>query len=159
MAVLCPNPARRLVPLLLLLPLLVGCFTDSLPSQRHPVCSWTSAVPPNASRLCRETYRTLSTVLKASVRGDRATVHRLVISRHIAGRIIAFGEVERHAGIHYIRIVPSYTLETERNGSIGASFGLVGVTDHGSLKAPQVIYLQQSHGVQVISGDQPQQEW
>lgn len=159
MAVLFPKPIKRLVPLLLLLPLLAGCFTDSLPSQRHPICSWTSAVPSNANRLCGETYRTLSAVLKASVRRDRATVHQLVPSRQIAGRIIAFGEAERRDGIHYIRIVPSYTLETEQNGSVGASFGLVGVTNRGSLKAPQVMYLRMSHGVQVISGDQPQQEW
>jgi hypothetical protein len=51
------------------------------------------------------------------------------------------------------------TLETEQNGSVGASFGLVGVTNRGSLKAPQVMYLRLSHGVQIISGDQPQQEW
>ncbi len=159
MAVFFRKPSRHLVPLLLLLPLLAGCFTDSLPSQRHPICSWTSAVPSNANRLCDDTYRTLSTVLKASVQRDQATVHRLVRSRQIAGRIIAFGEAERRDGIHYIRIVPSYTLEIERNGSVGASFGLVGVTNRGSLKAPQVMYLRMSHGVQIISGDQPQQEW
>ncbi|MDQ2741563.1 MAG: hypothetical protein M3Z66_04600 [Chloroflexota bacterium] len=153
------KPSGRLVPLLLLLPLLAGCFTDSLPSQQHPICSWTSAVPINANRLCGQTYRTLSTVLKASVSGDQAAVHRLVPSRQIAGRIIAFGDAQRRDGIHYIRIVPSYTLETEQNGSVGASFGLVGVTNRGSLKAPQVMYLRMSHGVQVISGDQPQQEW
>ncbi len=159
MSVLVPKPSKRLVALLLLLPLLSGCFTDSLPSQRHPICSWTSAVPSNANRLCGETYRTLSTVLKASVQGDRVTVHRLVPKRQIARRIIAFGAAERRDGIHYIRIVPSYTLEIEQNGSVGASFGLVGVTNRGSLKAPQVMYLRMSHGVQVISGDQPQQEW
>ncbi len=159
MAVLFRKPSGRLVPLLLLLPLLAGCFTGSLPSQNDPVCSWTSAVPSNANRLCGQTYRTLSTVLKASVRGNRATVHRLVPSRQIAGRIIAFGDAQRRDGIHYIRIVPSYTLETEQNGSVGASFGLVGVTNRGSLKAPQVMYLRLSHGVQIISGDQPQQEW
>jgi hypothetical protein len=98
-------------------------------------------------------------VLNAAIRGDEATLRRLVPDSTIRHRIAVFGDTVRHKGNISVHITPSFTLTTTRNGDLGAEFNIVGKTHHGDLKAPQTVYLASRGGSHVIVQDQPLQEW
>jgi hypothetical protein len=152
--------SRRLGLCLVLAPtLLGGCLSNSIPSQSHPSCSWTSQPPANADSVCLSTFHALRAVLNAAIHGDDATLRRLVPDSNIRHRIAVFGDMVRHKGNISVHITPSFTLTTIRNGDLGAEFNIVGTTHHGDVKAPQTVYLASRGGRHVIVQDQPLQEW
>lgn len=160
-----PRPRRRQQRgrtglLLLLLPLLAGCFPGEVPTQQSPRCSWDSTPPARADTICQTIFQTLSTVVRAEVSGDNRTVRRLVPTRLVADRIIAYGETVRAGGDPSVHVVPSFTLDNAtRSKYIGAGFYLLGKTRSGKLQAPETVYLQIRHGQAFIVDDQPGEEW
>jgi hypothetical protein len=152
--------SRRLGLGLALAPaLLCGCLPNSIPSQSHPSCSWTSEPPANADSVCLSTFHTLRAVLNAAIRGDETTLSHLVPAPTVRRRIAVFGATVRHKGNISVHITPSFTLATVRNHNLGAEFNIVGKTHHGDVKAPQTVYLASRGGSNVIVQDQPMQEW
>lgn len=138
--------------------LLTGCL-PGVPSASHPSCSWTTQPPSNADAICVSTYDTLQRLLEAAIRGDRATLLRLVPDPIIRHRIAVWGAMVRRKGNISVHVTPSFTLATIRNGSLGAEFNIVGHTHHGDVKAPQTVYLALRAGRRVVVQDQPMQEW
>ena len=155
----CPISVLRQLSLAVLLLLVSGCFPARYPTQNKPVCSWSSQPPDNADALCSTVFRTLRTVVRAQVTGDDRTVRRLVTSRRVSGRIIAFGRILRANGARGVHIVPSITLAVVSLGRIGAGFYVLGKDRHGRIKKPETVYLRVREGRAVIVGDQPRQEW
>ncbi len=142
-----------------LLTLLSGCSIESLPSQQQPVCSWNVNPPANNLLLCARTFKTLSALVQAEVRGDDQAVQRLVVNPAVAANIIEYGRQQRSAGLIYMHVVPSLTLDITGKGAVGAGFFITGKTRRWLISDPQTVYLQVRHGVQVVVHDQPDQQW
>jgi hypothetical protein len=146
--------------ILLLLPLVTSaCGLPGLPSQNDPTCSWTSAIPANHDRVCKTTFETLSALVRADVRGDWATIHRLVPTASVAHKIVVFGQQERAQRIIYLHVVPTLTLGAVRGGLLGVGFNITGKTHEGNVQAPQSLYLRLRRGRALVVQDQPDQEW
>jgi hypothetical protein len=130
-----------------------------VPSQAQPVCSWSSAPPANHDAICRAVYDTLSAIARAEVRDDTGSIRRLVSNPRVARRIIAHATALKARGVESLHITPSFTLGTSRQGYLGAAFNMVGASRHGSITAPQTVYLVIGHGRPRVVDDQPEEEW
>jgi hypothetical protein len=139
--------------------LLAGCSLVSLPNQSHPVCSWSSRPPSNASTLCTQTFQTLRALASADETGAGATIHRLVAAPAVANRIIAYGRQQRQNGLKWMHVAPSITVGAVTGGRIGAGFTIVGKNRFGTISAPQSLYLRIRRGRAIVVGDQIDQEW
>jgi hypothetical protein len=139
--------------------LLSGCSLMSLPSQNHPVCSWGGQPPANNKQVCDIAFATLSSLVKAELRADNGTIHRLVPVPRIASRIIAYGNVQRAAKIDNLHVVPSMTVEISAHGYLGAGFFIVGKSNGSRVSSPETVYVRIRHGHGEVVGDQPNQDW
>jgi hypothetical protein len=153
------RPARRLLLALALLPLLTGCFSEDLPTQSNPTCSWSSSPPANSDALCRSAFTTIRGLAEASKRGDNAAIHRLVADQQAAGRIIRYSRQIRQDKVLWLHAVPSFTLRQTPDGYLGAGFYLLGKTERDRIKAPQTLVLRVRAGKAVVVADQGGQEW
>lgn len=147
----------------LLAPLLIfglsGCLGVSLPTQKQPVCSWSSRPPSSANVLCRLTFTTLQSVAAAELKGNDCGIHHLVSNKSVATRIIQYGRSERQNGLQWLHVVPSITLDDVRPGYVGAGFYILGKSRLGRISAPETLYLRVHDGKAVVIADQPAQEW
>lgn len=138
---------------------LAGCLGISLPTQRHPICSWGSRPPANASAVCSEAFATLSAVTQADLNGNTRKIRELVPNRAVARRIIQFGAAQRRAGAHVLHVVPSIALDDVRPGYFGAGFYLLSESRAGKGSLQETVYLRVRHGRALVVADQPGQDW
>jgi hypothetical protein len=138
-----------------------GCvYTGAgAPTQQHPSCSWNADVPTNADQTCAITFRTLSAVAAAEVRGDNDTIRRIVPAPAVAGRIIAYGASIRARHVKFMHVVPNVTLQTFPGNVVIADLNLIGRTKEGLISRSESVYLQFRHGQARILKDQPGEEW
>ncbi|GAC1462598.1 MAG: hypothetical protein PVSMB7_02980 [Chloroflexota bacterium] len=138
----------------------VGCAAPGVPTAQNPTCSWEKAVPANADLVCRTTFRTLRTLVEAEVQGDNAPVYRLVDSRRVARRILAYGMVVRGQHFRQFHVVPSITLDIPVPGVIGANADIRAKTPtNGKVKLSETLYMRIRHGTAYVFDDQGGQEW
>lgn len=138
---------------------LSGCLGLSVPTQRHPICSWGSQPPANAGAVCSEAFATLSAVTRADFKGNARSVRRLVPNRTVARRIIKFGIAQRQGGVRVLHVVPSIALDVVRPGYIGAGFYLLSESRAGKGSLQETVYLRVRHGRALVVADQPGQDW
>jgi hypothetical protein len=130
------------------------------PSQTNPTCSWTSQPPGNADAICKETFMTLTMVVKAEERGDSRAVRDLVTNPLVAARIIDFGSTQRAKGLRELHVVPSLTLGSLPGpNQTGVGFQLGGHGKNGNFEGSETVYVRIKAGRAVIVADQPNQEW
>lgn len=116
-------------------------------------------MPARSDFLCATVFRTLSGLARANLRGDDATVRRLVSDPRVAGRIVAYGRKIRRAHATDLHVVPSITMDKLPSGELGAGFYLLGSARTGRINAPQTLYLRLRRRTAFVVRDQPGQEW
>jgi hypothetical protein len=93
------------------------------------------------------------------MRGDDATLRRLIANARVRGNIARFGTSVQDKGNISVHITPSFTLSISNAGYLGAEFNIAGKTHHGNVQAPQTVYFTRRAGQQVLVQDQPDEEW
>jgi lipid-binding SYLF domain-containing protein len=101
----------------------------------------------------------LSAIVRAEVHGDDRTIVALVPNPQVARKIMAHGRTLRAQRLKYLRVTPSLTVGWVVGGRLGVGFNIVGKTAHGSVEAPQQVYLRRAAGSYRVVADQPFQEW
>jgi hypothetical protein len=101
----------------------------------------------------------LSSIVRAEVRGDNATIRRLVVAPAVADHIIRYGSTVRRQHVNFLHVVPSYTLEVVHPREVGAAFYLVGQTPRAKISRPQTVYLAIRGSQALVVRDQSDQDW
>ncbi len=135
-----------------------GCALASLPSQENPTCSWSSSPPANADALCATAFDTLTKVVHAVQKGDKATIRTIVTNPTVAARILTYSRSQRALHARSLHVVPSFTLDIA-GGLLGAGFYVLGKNDSGNVNSPETLYLRVHGQMARIVEDQPNQDW